>query len=92
MYAPNPLVVVEVTLDSHPFWTGDRRIVDTPGQVEKFHGITGGDKPLGPAVAEKVNIFHAFRPRGRETPRQTEGGSRSRLPAVDHNNESSLKG
>jgi large subunit ribosomal protein L31 len=31
-----PLVVVEVTSDSHPFWTGGRRIVDTAGQVEKF--------------------------------------------------------
>ena len=31
-----PLVVVEVTCDSHPFWTGGRRIVDTAGQVEKF--------------------------------------------------------
>ncbi|WP_104183959.1 type B 50S ribosomal protein L31 [Mycobacterium avium] len=31
-----PLVVVEVTSDSHPFWTGSRRIVDTAGQVEKF--------------------------------------------------------
>jgi large subunit ribosomal protein L31 len=31
-----PLVVCEVTSDSHPFWTGDRRIVDTAGQVEKF--------------------------------------------------------
>jgi large subunit ribosomal protein L31 len=32
-----PLVVVEVSSDSHPFWTGDRRIVDSAGQVEKFH-------------------------------------------------------
>lgn len=31
-----PLVVVEVSSDSHPFWTGDRRVVDTAGQVEKF--------------------------------------------------------
>jgi large subunit ribosomal protein L31 len=31
-----PLVVVEVTSDSHPFWTGSRRIVDSAGQVEKF--------------------------------------------------------
>ncbi|VEG58072.1 50S ribosomal protein L31 [Mycolicibacterium aurum] len=31
-----PLVVVEVTSDSHPFWTGSRRIVDAAGQVEKF--------------------------------------------------------
>jgi large subunit ribosomal protein L31 len=32
-----PLVVAEVTSDSHPFWTGGRRIVDAAGQVEKFH-------------------------------------------------------
>jgi large subunit ribosomal protein L31 len=32
-----PLVVVEVSSDSHPCWTGDRRIVDSAGQVEKFH-------------------------------------------------------
>ncbi|MFI7677561.1 type B 50S ribosomal protein L31 [Actinophytocola sp. NPDC049390] len=32
-----PLVVVDVTADSHPFWTGGRRIVDSAGQVEKFH-------------------------------------------------------
>ena len=31
-----PLVVVEVSSDSHPFWTGARRIMDTAGQVEKF--------------------------------------------------------
>jgi large subunit ribosomal protein L31 len=37
-----PLVVVEVTSDSHPFWTGGRRIVDSAGQVEKFHRRYGG--------------------------------------------------
>lgn len=31
-----PLVVVEVSADSHPFWTGQRRLVDAAGQVEKF--------------------------------------------------------
>ncbi|MEZ0359195.1 type B 50S ribosomal protein L31 [Mycobacterium sp. SA01] len=31
-----PLVVAEVTADSHPFWTGERRIMDAAGQVEKF--------------------------------------------------------
>jgi large subunit ribosomal protein L31 len=31
-----PLVVVEVTSDSHPFWTGKSRIMDAAGQVEKF--------------------------------------------------------
>ena len=32
-----PLVVVEVSSDSHPFWTGGRRVLDTAGRVEKFN-------------------------------------------------------
>jgi large subunit ribosomal protein L31 len=40
-----PLVVVEVTSDSHPFWTGSRRIVDSAGQVEKFHRRYGSRQP-----------------------------------------------
>lgn len=39
-----PLVVVEVTSDSHPFWTGSRRIVDAAGQVEKFRRRYGSRK------------------------------------------------
>jgi large subunit ribosomal protein L31 len=31
-----PLVIVDVTSESHPFWTGNSRIMDTAGQVEKF--------------------------------------------------------
>ncbi len=40
-----PLVVVDVTSDSHPFWTGGRRIVDSAGQVEKFHRRYGSRQP-----------------------------------------------
>ncbi|GAA4534297.1 type B 50S ribosomal protein L31 [Amycolatopsis samaneae] len=32
-----PLVLVDISSASHPFWTGNRRIMDTAGQVEKFH-------------------------------------------------------
>jgi large subunit ribosomal protein L31 len=32
-----PLLVVDVTADSHPFWTGAQRLVDTAGRVEKFN-------------------------------------------------------
>ena len=32
-----PLVAVEVSSDSHPFWTGTRPTLDTAGRVEKFH-------------------------------------------------------
>lgn len=31
-----PLVVVDVTAYSHPFWTGTQRVLDEAGQVEKF--------------------------------------------------------
>lgn len=32
-----PLITVEVTSDSHPFWTGNQRLMDTEGRVEKFN-------------------------------------------------------
>jgi large subunit ribosomal protein L31 len=32
-----PLLVVDITSDSHPFWTGNQRLIDTAGQVEKFN-------------------------------------------------------
>lgn len=31
-----PLIIVDVTSDSHPFWTGTARHLDSAGQVEKF--------------------------------------------------------
>lgn len=31
-----PLVVVDVSSESHPFWTGATRVMDTQGRVEKF--------------------------------------------------------
>lgn len=31
-----PVVKLEVTADSHPFYTGKHKIVDTAGRVEKF--------------------------------------------------------
>ncbi|MCV7230522.1 50S ribosomal protein L31 [Mycolicibacterium komossense] len=32
----HPLVVVEVSADSHPSWTGAHRYMDTAGGVQKF--------------------------------------------------------
>jgi large subunit ribosomal protein L31 len=31
-----PLLLVDITSYSHPFWTGNRRVLDSAGQVEKF--------------------------------------------------------
>jgi len=32
-----PLLIVDITADSHPFWTGTQRVMDTAGRVEKFN-------------------------------------------------------
>ncbi|GIL25364.1 type B 50S ribosomal protein L31 [Actinocatenispora comari] len=32
-----PLIVVDISASSHPFWTGQRRVLDTAGQVDKFY-------------------------------------------------------
>jgi large subunit ribosomal protein L31 len=37
-----PLVVVDISSTSQPFWTGSRRHVDSAGQVEKFRRRYGG--------------------------------------------------
>ncbi|MFP5020341.1 type B 50S ribosomal protein L31 [Pseudonocardia phyllosphaerae] len=31
-----PLIKVDITSASHPFWTGATRVLDAAGQVEKF--------------------------------------------------------
>ncbi|MGW0245554.1 type B 50S ribosomal protein L31 [Nocardia goodfellowii] len=40
-----PLLVVDVTSDSHPFWTGTNRVMDTQGRVEKFERKYGRRTP-----------------------------------------------
>ncbi|GHE07702.1 type B 50S ribosomal protein L31 [Klenkia taihuensis] len=36
-----PLVPVDTSAASHPFWTGSARVLDTAGRVEKFHARYG---------------------------------------------------
>ena len=31
-----PLIVADITADSHPLWTGKQRVVDTAGRVQRF--------------------------------------------------------
>ena len=40
-----PLITVEVSGDSHPFWTGAHRVLDTAGRVEKFERKYGRRTP-----------------------------------------------
>jgi large subunit ribosomal protein L31 len=30
------VVDIEISSESHPFWTGSARVVDTAGRIEKF--------------------------------------------------------
>jgi large subunit ribosomal protein L31 len=32
-----PVADVDVTSDSHPFWTGRKRALDSEGRIEAFH-------------------------------------------------------
>ena len=41
-----PLVVLDVSSESHPFYTGTQRIMDTEGRVERFrrkYGFAGDE-------------------------------------------------
>ena len=44
-----PLLVVDISSYSHPFWTGRGRVLDTAGQVEKFHRRYGSRADRGGA-------------------------------------------
>ena len=37
-----PVVDVEISAESHPFYTGKQRIMDSAGRVEKFNQRFGG--------------------------------------------------
>lgn len=41
-----PLVVVDISAASHPFWTGNQRVLDTAGRVERFNQRYGTRTPL----------------------------------------------
>jgi large subunit ribosomal protein L31 len=41
---PYPVVDVDITSDSHPFWTGTARTLDNEGRVEKFQRRYGGTR------------------------------------------------
>ena len=40
-----PLVAVDISAASHPFWTGNQRVLDTAGRVERFHQRYGRRSP-----------------------------------------------
>jgi large subunit ribosomal protein L31 len=46
-----PLAKIEVSSESHPFYTGQQKIMDTAGRVEKFRNKFGS-RATGKAVAK----------------------------------------
>jgi large subunit ribosomal protein L31 len=38
-----PVIDVEISSASHPFYTGNQRVVDTAGRVERFNRRFGGN-------------------------------------------------
>lgn len=52
-----PLIRLDISSFSHPFWTGQSREVDTEGRMDRFrrrYGVKGGPqaaKPVAPAPA-----------------------------------------
>lgn len=40
-----PLLTVDISAASHPFWTGTQRVLDTAGRVERFHQRYGRRGP-----------------------------------------------
>jgi large subunit ribosomal protein L31 len=43
-----PVVDVEISSASHPFYTGTSRVVDTAGRVERFRRRYGATAPVRP--------------------------------------------
>lgn len=39
-----PVIDVDITSDSHPFWTGTARTLDSEGRVDKFNRRYGGTR------------------------------------------------
>lgn len=39
-----PLIEVQVSSVTHPFWTGSQKVLDTAGRVEKFNRRYGGTR------------------------------------------------
>ncbi len=46
-----PLAKIEVSSESHPFYTGQQKIMDTAGRVEKFRQRYGQKAPTTPTAS-----------------------------------------
>ena len=49
-----PLIKVDVSSGSHPFYTGNQRILDIAGRVEKFGNKFGGKSAVASLLKKKI--------------------------------------
>jgi len=54
-----PLVKVQISSASHPFFTGEEKIIDTEGRVDRFKARTEKAKALRGSVGNKVKTATA---------------------------------
>ena len=52
-----PLCNLPVSSYSHPFFTGDERIVDTEGRIDKFKKKYARSAPVAPAKPENTSVL-----------------------------------
>lgn len=73
-----PLVKVHISSSSHPFFTGEERIVDIEGRVDKFKARReAGEK----AKAERV--AKAAKPKGRKTTTKAQKLGTNPVPQIE---------
>lgn len=61
-----PLVKLHISSSSHPFFTGEERIVDVEGRVDKFKARRAAAEKARAARAEKATKPKAKKPRETE--------------------------
>ena len=52
-----PVIALEISSTSHPFYTGTQRLLDTAGRVERFqqrYGLKKSDDAAGEAAADET--------------------------------------
>ncbi len=82
------LIPIEISAFTHPFYTGEQRIIDTAGQVERFMrrlevGVKQRDVQVKQVVDRKEQEREAKRLRRGLTPLQKKAAAAADKPAED---------
>jgi len=78
-----PLAKVELSSRSHPFFTGQMKIVDTAGRVERFERRYGARRKKAAAPAEETAEAPAEETAADEAPAEAPPEAKAEAPAVE---------